>query len=214
MRRLAIWMTVAGAMLTTLPAYAVPITPSPTLISGDKRFDNFSCSSTGPGGLPCGSIDVASYTSSQVPDGVAGEHGIRITGAFNARPGERNDTTIEYEAHIVGGGNLFSDATMFFNGTPVSSIAEDIFDLVTGDLIGHLFVSTPGGPFRTHIDLAANVTDIRVVKDIQYIGDSAQGTISIVDQTFSQTIPEPTSLLLLGSGLVTLGLLRRRRRAA
>jgi hypothetical protein len=104
---------------------------------------------------------------------------------------------------------------MFFNGTPVSSIAEDIFNLATGDLIGHLFVSSPTGPFRTHINLAANVTDISVVKDIQYIGDTAQGTISIVDQTFSQSqVPEPASLLLLSSGLVAFGLLRRRQRGA
>src|ERR1051325_4215881 len=106
MRKLVMWMAVAGAVLTALPAYAVPVTPSPTVVSGNITFNNFNCTSPAPG-LPCSSISVNPYVSTTPPDPAPGEFGIRLTGAFNAAPGIFNDTVIQYDAHITGG--VFTD---------------------------------------------------------------------------------------------------------
>ena len=160
-------------------ANAVPISPSPTVVSGDLTFSNFSCSSAA-GGLPCSAIDIAAYTSSVPPDPAAGESGIRLTGAFNALAGASNDTTIQYDIHSAG--RQITDASMYFNGTPISSVAEQIYDLGTNALIGSLFVQNPPAQFTDHVNLTVAATGIRIVKDIQYIADdSGQATISIID---------------------------------
>ena len=192
-------------------AYAAPITSNPTIVSGNMTFDNFtSCNVVGGVSLTCGQIDVSAHTSVSPPDPTNGDFGIRIQGAFNAGT-TSEDVTFQYDGHITGG--VFHDASMYFNGTAVTSVTEDIFNLANGDLISRFSVSNPGSS-TADIILSENATDIRMVKDIG-LNFTSPGptTISIVDQQFSQTVPEPASLAVLGVGLLALGVRRQRRKS-
>lgn len=195
-------------------AHATAISPSPTIVSGNITFDNFSCNVTGGDGLACTAISVVPHTSSSPPDATTGDYGIQIQGAFNATPATE-DVQIDYDATISGG--TFHDASMYFNGTAVSSISEFIYNAADNDLIGTLEVTNPPPDFTDDVTLSENATEIYVVKDIEleYNGETA-GTISLVDQNFSQIteVPEPASMGLLGAGLVAFGMFRKRIRKA
>jgi hypothetical protein len=201
----------ASVICLATSAYAVPITPSPTIVSGNVTFNNFtSCNVVNGGGLTCAQIDVSAHTSVSPPDPTNGDPGIRIQAAFNAGT-TTEDVVFQYDAHITGG--LFQDASMYFNGTAVSSVTEDIYNLANNDLIGQFSVSSPGSP-TADIILTETATDIRVIKDIGLDFSSPGPTvISIVDQQFSDTaVPEPASLALLGVGILALGVGRSRRK--
>src|ERR1700737_1482799 len=142
MKRLIGGAVAAGFVCLATSAYAVPISPSPTIVRGNETFNNFLCNvAVGGTGLTCGQISVSAHTSVSPPDPTDGDFGIRIQGAFNAGT-TTEDVIIQYDGHISG--NLFHDASMYYNGTVTTSITEDIFNLANNHQIGHLAVSNPG----------------------------------------------------------------------
>jgi hypothetical protein len=78
---------------------------------------------------------------------------------------------------------------------------------VTQDILP-ITPSSPGTVSRT--DTFSAVSQISMLKDIQAMGNNGSATVTSVTDLFST--PEPSTLLLLGSGLAGLALLSKRRR--
>jgi hypothetical protein len=112
------------------------------------------------------------------------------------------------------------DLHLTFNGSQtgsgVAGVAENFcINQTTGTAgcpqgnSGQLNVTNPPGIFNSDLTFTGNVTSISIAKDIN-VSSGVNGTaaISQVINTFSA--PEPLSFVLLGSGLLGLGLLRKR----
>jgi len=69
---------------------------------------------------------------------------------------------------------LFHDASLYYNGSPISSITETIFNLANNAVIGTMLVTNPPIDFTDDIILAQDATNIRVVKDIAFQGVGTQ----------------------------------------
>lgn len=201
---------------TTLDQY---LTPNFSCISGNLMFSGFAYApSANPSGImiPANSIHVTPLTTTL-------DEGFQFAAGWNVGTQPDNtsalqDSVISFTVSTVNGAASLEDLSLFFNGsysgTGLSSVTEQfclgssLINCGAGNS-GQLKVTNPPAMFMDGTTFAG-VSSISVSKDIS-VASGINGTASIsqVVNTFSQ-VPEPTSYLLLGTGLLGLGALRKR----
>jgi len=173
-----------------------------TTVNGAESltFGGFSYSSTASGtatAFPATSVAVLPFISGP-------ETGITFTAGWSVVSNGILDMAISYTV-TAPKGQLLTDATLVIagsvTGTGAASVGETLVNTATGALIGTLTASLPGATVDT-ISFAG-VQSITVSKDIILnAGTSGAASVSIVSQGFSSgTVPEPTSMALLGIGM-------------
>ncbi|MBV8706765.1 MAG: PEP-CTERM sorting domain-containing protein [Acidobacteriaceae bacterium] len=197
----------AVACLAPVVGYAAPVTSNPSLSVDGLNFNNFTCSLSRGGVLAtpynCGQINVNTITQPGM--------GISFTSGFTAGAGF-DDAMISYNVSSAAG---ISSIGLDFNGTflglAISSVTETAYS--GGKQVGFAQVSCSLlGCSRTDtIALNGAYNNLLVKKDIQVAAALGVAQASYIDQTFTTDAPEPGSTALLGSGLLAVaGLLRRR----
>lgn len=219
MTKTAIRMALTAAGMLTSVAFGSTITcaagpgnvisaGSPSSFSitcGGETFSNFEVES--PDGGAAGIVDVqgASYNTSTG----------QVTLLANPNlSGPSQDELFLYEAS----GDQVSSLGLALGGSGASisetacsgpiALSGPLADLCQpGQFLGNTsdFSNDPSAPVFAGIP---PVSSVFVSKDIE-TGPASGSQLSEVDQTF-QVVPEPSTLLLLGAGLVLLGLARRR----
>jgi hypothetical protein len=180
-------------------------------VVGDKTFNFVSYTPTGTNPVPASSITVNPLTGPPV--------GIEFAAPFAAIPNtmNSNDSLIQYT--VTSSGTPITAVNLFSNGNTsgagFAEVVESVFTNVGGQkgmFLGQVSVIGSG---TATLNLGSGYGSLYIVKDIQYdvLGTTGTASISAIDQTFTQAIPEPASVVMMGLGLVgAIGVVRLRRK--
>jgi hypothetical protein len=195
-----------------------------SIICGDKIFYNFhnvTQSATGTGSLVAlDQIFVDCIVGGPNND----EHGIRFSSSEWVIAGiGAYDLGLDFMVKRVDGLPLIHDNTLEFtggiDGDAETYIAENVRDHSNDDDLADklVFITPTGSQTSDHKIFTHPAAILDISKDFQMAShnDNSRVFVSHFDQTFSQIVPEPGSIAMVGVGLLgVLGMAARKRRAS
>src|ERR1022692_3141588 len=187
--------------------------------NGDKTFFNWSYTSSASGGaalIPPSGVAVTPITTPNNP-------GFLFSSGFGVISNQIQDEFVDFTVRVNLGGHAIDDITLLqlgsgFTGTGSASVAETVClgdTFADGCLHGTIAtLSTVDNSTLVKLsDLItfAPVRVIDVVKDLELFGGpNGSAFVSGVENQFSE-VPEPSTLLMLGTGIVGLTVILRRK---
>jgi len=180
----------------------------------DKLFYNFAYASSG--------VAPTAGNITFIPITDPGNPGLKFVSNWAVQAGQGLDSNISYYVKVLPGGAPIIDVSALMAGagatkTALVTLAENVFDNTkpppNGIATIILFATSTGFLLNQEIDFANSYPGpLFVVKDIILTGNDGIGSLSFVENQYSEKVPEPMSLILLGSGLAGVGLYRRLRK--
>ena len=176
---------------------------------GDKLFWGFQLST---GSNSIGAEPSASQVNITTLGADLSNIGIEFTtGGWVADVGIPIDQIISYNVATQSGQKLIKDSTLSITGT-LNGIgaSANLTETLTPAVAGSPLVATQASPV-SHIDFSSNLqTGFSISERLQLSTTSQTVHVSVIENDFSQVIPEPFAGLMVGSGLLVLGIVRRK----
>ena len=142
-----------------------------------------------------------------------GNEGFSFNPNFSVGAGQSQDASILFEV-TAAPGDMISDLFIFFNGASTgtgSTSFSETYCTISFSMGCAVFSVPNAGQISQHINITPTST-LFITKDFGATGGtSGNGSISLVQNNYSNAVPEPSALILFGSGLLGLGGIVRRK---